>query len=142
MHRKTGYHHFGSFSFLYSVFIGCFISELFFSLAVLLLYRCNFVRQRVCQHELCCVPLFSSTRCDVVYMNQRVQGLQIFGLGRVKLLIQVNWMFCINISEIWTVSLGVFFFFLSSCRLLVLCRVRFSRGAETKRKTSRGGGVC
>lgn len=45
-----------------------------------------------------------------MYMNQRVQGLQIFGLGRVTLLIQVNWMFCINISEIWTVSLGFFSF--------------------------------
>lgn len=43
-----------------------------------------------------------------MYMNQLVQGLQIFGLGRV--LIQVNWMFCINISEIWMVSLGFFSF--------------------------------
>lgn len=47
-----------------------------------------------------------------MYMNQRVQGLQMFGLGRVTLLIQVNWMFCINISEIWTVSLGFFSFHL------------------------------
>lgn len=55
-----------------------------------------------------------------MYMKQRVQGLQIFGLGRATLLIQVNWMFCINISEIWTVSLG--FFFLSTCSILVLCQ--------------------
>lgn len=141
MHRKTGYHHFGSFSFLYSVFIGCFISELFFSLAVLLLYRCNFVRQRVCQHELCCVPLFSSTRCDVVYMNQRVQGLQIFGLGRVKLLIQVNWMFCINISEIWTVSLGFVFFFFPAAGSW-FCAGSGSHVEQRLKGKPAGGGGC
>lgn len=54
----------------YLVFIWCFISELFFSLTVILLYCCNFVRQRVCQHEMCSVQLFLSTHCDVKYVHE------------------------------------------------------------------------
>ena len=52
------------------MFIWCFISELFFSLTVPLLYCCNFVRQCVCQHEMCSVRLFLSTHCDVKYVHE------------------------------------------------------------------------
>lgn len=65
--------------FLVAFYFECvsrvFYIKIFFSLAVPLLYRCNFVRQCVCQHEMWLIQLsFEHTLWLCMYMNYLYKG--------------------------------------------------------------------